>query len=265
MTTSSRDVFESPAEERRATSMPLAVRASSFGIDARAYAELRPSYPIQAVRWGLGGATGRILDLGAGTGKLTETLVALASDVAAVEPDPSMRAELERLLPQVPVLDGAAETIPLGDGSVDAVFVGQALHWFDFDLALTEIARVLRPSGALVALWNHDDVGVPWVAEFAALARTTTVSRHWSDPAGSLPRHSRFTAFERRQYPNPHQYTVDSLIAMVCTQSQMLLATADERQRRTTALRTFLAGQAATASGEFDLPMTTTVIRAFTS
>ncbi|MBY8854298.1 class I SAM-dependent methyltransferase, partial [Saccharothrix sp. MB29] len=85
-----------------------------------------------------------------------EGLAVVTSDVVAVEPDADMRAELERRLPGVTALDGVAEAIPLPDESVDAVFVGQALHWFDLEPALTEIARVLRPSGALVALWNHD-------------------------------------------------------------------------------------------------------------
>src|SRR5690606_2299048 len=104
---------------------------------------------IEAIHWGLGGITGTVVDLAAGTGKLTESLVSVVRDVLAVEPDSLMRGELERRLPRVPVLDGTAEAIPLADESADVIFVGQALHWFDFDAALTEIARVLRPSGAL--------------------------------------------------------------------------------------------------------------------
>ncbi|MDU0293032.1 class I SAM-dependent methyltransferase [Saccharothrix longispora] len=239
-----------------------AERAFSFGLAARAYADLRPSYPVEAVRWGLNGTSGPVLDLAAGTGKLTECLAVVTSDVVAVEPDADMRAELERRLPGVTALDGVAEAIPLPDESVDAVFVGQALHWFDLEPALTEIARVLRPSGALVALWNHDDTSVPWVAEFAALARTTTASRHWADPLVPLPAHPRFAAFERRRYPNPQPFTAESLVRMVCTQSHMLLATPGERERRVAELHGFLADRPATSSGGFELPMVTTAIRA---
>src|SRR5438094_928298 len=134
----------------------FARRASSFGMHAAAYAEHRPDYPVAGIRWALAGAAhdvDAVLDLAAGTGKLTEGLLALGLTVTAVEPDPDMRAELTRRLPGVSALDGTAERIPLPDSSVDAVLVGQAFHWFDVNTALTEIARVLRPGGVLGALW----------------------------------------------------------------------------------------------------------------
>src|SRR3954454_16576748 len=98
--------------------------ASSFGAAAAAYAEHRPDYAPAAVRWALERAPGpRVLDLGAGTGKLTATLLALG-DVVAVEPDPAMLAELRRALPGVRAAPGSAEAIPLPDASIDAVLVG---------------------------------------------------------------------------------------------------------------------------------------------
>src|SRR6266540_3981357 len=126
----------------------FARRAGSFGMQAAAYAEHRPDYPADGIRWALAGATQvprHALDLAAGTGKLTEGLLALGLEVTAVEPDKDMRAELARRLPGVLTLDGTAERIPLADSSVDAVLVGHAFHWFDKVAALTEIARVLRP------------------------------------------------------------------------------------------------------------------------
>ena len=117
---------------------------SSFGAAAVAYAEHRPDYAEAAVRWALQPAPGpRVLDLSAGTGKLTATLVALGVEVVAVEPDPAMLSELRRTLPAVDALLGRAEVIPLADASVDAVLAGNALHWFDMDVAGPEIARVL--------------------------------------------------------------------------------------------------------------------------
>src|SRR6266508_4206211 len=141
------------------------LQASSFGPAAVAYAEHRPDYAPAAVRWALEFAPGpRVLDLGAGTGKLTGTLVALGADVIAVEPDPAMLTELRRALPAVRALPGSAEAIPLPDASVDAVLAGNALHWFDMAVAGPEIARVLAPGGILAGLWNVMDNRVDWVA-----------------------------------------------------------------------------------------------------
>src|SRR6476660_1148222 len=105
---------------------------SCFGVAAAAYAEHRPDYAEAAVRWALEPAPGsRVLDLGAGTGKLTATLASLGAEVIAVEPDPAMLTELRRALPTVRALPGSAEAIPLPDASVDAVVSGNAMHWFD--------------------------------------------------------------------------------------------------------------------------------------
>ena len=131
---------------------------SSFGAAATAYAEHRPDYARAAVRWALERAPGpRVLDLGAGTGKLTATLVGLGAEVVAVEPDPAMLSVLRRALPTVRALRGSAEAVPLPNASVDAVVAGNAMHWFDMDVAGPEIARVLVPAGILSGLWNVFD------------------------------------------------------------------------------------------------------------
>ena len=169
---------------------------SSFGAAATAYAEHRPDYAQAAVRWALEAAPGpRVLDLGAGTGKLTAALVALGAEVIAVEPDPAMLAELRRARPAVRALTGRAEALPLPDASVDAVLAGHALHWFDMDLAGPEIARVLVPGGILAGLWNVLDTRVGWVAGLervsgsAAIGPRDTLSRWRAETAGAhLPR-----------------------------------------------------------------------------
>jgi SAM-dependent methyltransferase len=137
-------------------------RAQAFGAVAAAYDAGRPTFPADALTWVLGPGRLQVLDLGAGTGKLTEVAAGLGHDVIAVDPSEEMLALCGRVR-GVETLLGTAEAIPLAHGSVDAVLVGQAFHWFDHARALPEIARVLRPNGALGLLWNHFDTVVPWV------------------------------------------------------------------------------------------------------
>lgn len=136
--------------------------ALSFAAAADAYARARPGYPVEAVAWLIGDAE-RVLDLGAGTGKLTEALVALDRDVIAVDPVEEMLEELSIAVPGVPRILGAAEDIPLDDDDVDAVVAGQAWHWFEPAKAIPEIARVLRPGGTLGLVWNSRDLAVDWM------------------------------------------------------------------------------------------------------
>jgi ubiquinone/menaquinone biosynthesis C-methylase UbiE len=150
----------------------------SFGSNAAGYDDRRPDWPADTARWltntesGSGRENARleVLDLGAGTGKLTETLAGLGHTVTAVEPDPDMRAVLGRKLPQVRALAGGAEQIPVPDQSIDVVTVAQAWHWFRQPEAALEVARVLRPGGLLAVGWHERDQRVPWVAELNRVA-----------------------------------------------------------------------------------------------
>jgi SAM-dependent methyltransferase len=135
------------------------------------YERGRPGYPDEALAmftlvFDLRPGT-RVIDLGAGTGKFTRQLARSGAEILAVEPSPSMRAELARTVPDVTLADGSAEAIPADDASVDAVFVAQAFHWFDPDRALTEMARVLRPGGGLGLIWNERDDSVEWVSRLS--------------------------------------------------------------------------------------------------
>jgi SAM-dependent methyltransferase len=138
-------------------------RRTSFGSVAADYAALRPGYPTDVVRFLLGPAPLRVLDLGAGTGLLTEVLLAAGHRVVAVDPSPDMLAQLRSRLPQVGTHTGGAEQIPLPDGDVDAVVAGQAAHWFRPGEAAAELRRVLRPGGVVGFVWNTRDERVPWV------------------------------------------------------------------------------------------------------
>ena len=148
-------------------------RARAFDAAAGAYERARPDYPeaaVRAFRTALGiGPDSVVLDLAAGTGKLTRSLRAAGPiRLLAVEPSEGMRREFLAAVPDVPILDGTAERIPIADGRVDAVVVGQAFHWFGPE-APAEIARVLRPGGGLAVFWNVRDETVPWVERFGAL------------------------------------------------------------------------------------------------
>ena len=244
----------------------------AFGAAAAAYAEHRPDYAIDAVRWALGPAPGpRVLDLGAGTGKLTATLLGLGADVVAVEPDTPMLAQLRRALPSVRALRGSAEMIPLPDVAVDAVVSGNAMHWFDMDVAGPEIARVLSPGGVLAGLWNVVDDAVDWVAELARISgpaaigprdipsgwRTATADLHL--PSGN--RVVRFGSPEQAEFAHGQRRTADSLVATLATKAGMLVMAEHERDATLRRIRCFLASRPETARGEFTLAMRTGVLR----
>ena len=247
---------------------------SSFGAAAAAYAEHRPGYAEAAVRWALEPvgdpqpAGVRVADVGAGTGKLTATLVGLGAEVTAVEPDPQMLAELRQTMPAVRSVPGSAEAIPLPDASLDAVLAGQAMHWFDMDRALPEIARVLRPGGVLAGLWNVDDDRVGWVAGLAEISKrksSITLTR-WRDGAGES-RQERlgsglFEAAEVAEFGHGQVRTADSLLATIGTHSHLLVMDEAERVALLARVDDFLRRQPETARGEFTLPMVTVVLRA---
>ena len=263
--------METPAE-----TADRLLHGSSFGAAAAAYAQHRPSYADAAIRWCLEPVSAdrrapRVADLGAGTGILTAVLSRLGADVIAVEPDQDMLTELRRQLPGVRAEPGSAEAIPLPDASVDAVLVGQALHWFDLDLALPEIARVLVPGGVLAALWNVDDDRVSWVAELAEMSRrqaSNTLLR-WREGYGRSVQEAAlragnelFGAAELDEFANAQTRTADSLAATIATHSHLLVMPESERAALLTQVSDFLHRQPETAEGEFALPLITVAVRA---
>ena len=200
-------------------------RARSFGAQAAAYDRGRPGYPAAALRYCLPDDATTVLDLGAGTGKLTAGLLELGLAVVAVEPSEAMRA----LIPSTArVLEGTAEAIPLPDASVDAVLVGQAFHWFDAGPALTEIARVLRPGGIVGLLWNRIRPGTPWSDAVAALLRERShvveLEAPWSG-RGDL------SDPEWRWFEHVQETDAEQLADNVASRSAIILETPEERRR----------------------------------
>jgi SAM-dependent methyltransferase len=211
----------------------------SFETAAAAYERYRPEYADAALRWIADrlrlepGA--RVLDLGAGTGKLTRGLVARGFDVVAVEPGEAMLAQLRAAVPGVEALAGSAEAIPLPDASVDAVAAGQAYHWFDAPHALPELLRVLRPHGGLGLIWNWEDVRHPLGARLAEILGHDGGFHH--DP----PDPGDFEPVDQAVIETIVSTTPDGLVGWIGTTSQLL--TADPSRREDLLARVRRAGQ----------------------
>ena len=160
-------------------------RARSFGAVAATYDRGRPGWPAEAIEWVLGAEPLDVLDLGAGTGKLTEALLAAGHRVTALEPSAGMREvlvdRLAAMTSDATVVDGKAEELPFGDDSFDAVVAGSAFHWFDREPTLDEIARVLRPPGVFGLFGNRYDTSIDWQRRLRKISSAGMIYRagHW--------------------------------------------------------------------------------------
>jgi len=209
--------------------------ADSFGRAAEAYERGRPGY-AEAALDALGlPPDAVVLDLAAGTGKLTRQLVPRYARVLAVEPLEGMRAVLERVVPEAEALSGTAAAIPLEDGTVDAVFVGEAFHWFATADTLAELARVLRPGGTLAILFNQADgtIEPPLPQAFrdaldeAAIKKPpeqTVSSGHWRTPFPGP-----FGPFTEASFPNPVERDRQGMLDQVASWS-MVAGLPDDRR-----------------------------------
>ena len=196
------------------------------------YERARPGYPDDAVRWLAGDEPCDVVDLGAGTGKLTRSLVAHGHRVTAVEPSPEMLAQLRSAVPDASPLLGSAEFVPLPDESADVVTVAQAFHWFDQVVALREIARVLRPGGRIALVWNARDDTEAWVAEFTdtVIARSTFRKGGVALAAASIDDSGLYGPVERGTFAHVQSLGRSELLELVRSRSECAVLSEEERR-----------------------------------
>ncbi len=253
--------------------------ARGFERGAADYERARPEYPpavldLLAEQLPIR-CRSRVLDLAAGTGKFTRLLNRTGADVLAVEPVAAMRRQLSVVLPDVRVIDGTAEAIPLPDGSVDVVTVAQAFHWFDPAPALAEIHRVLRPGGGLALVWNVRDESVDWVHQFTELiversgGRPYTPDHALTDSSGAamtarhvtaIATHGGFGDVHRAQFDNSQTVTQEAVVARAASTSFVSALPDDQREALLADVRTLVAEHPQTRDKEqFEFPHLTAV------
>lgn len=229
------------------TASELGRRAAAFAATGAEYHRLRPPYPDAAVDWMLPDGARDVLDLGAGSGRLTDSLVARGLAVVAVDPSASMLAVLAERLPGVRVLEGSAEATGLPDASMDAIVIGQAWHWMDPVAASAEAARVLRPGGTLAMVWNQRVPAPGWQTEFDAIqdaARGVDLADE-RDAAARPP----FTDRAELHLTWSRDVQAEDFLQIYTTHSPFLVADADvqaDRLRRWRALLDAHAGATVT-------------------
>jgi SAM-dependent methyltransferase len=230
------------------------VAGLGFGSEAESYERGRPSWAPEAVRLvreelALGPGR-RVADVAAGTGKLTRLLVTSGAEVVAVEPIPEMASVLRRAVPGVAVARALAERLPLRDGSLDAVVVAEAFHWFDTGTALAEVHRVLRPGGGLAMMWNRSGADpAPWQVELGVLLaglRDPSVpfsgshgTRDWGAEVAAA---GGFTPVAQETFPHEQAAEPEDVVAGALSTSWVAARPADERRSFAEDVRSMLAG-----------------------
>lgn len=215
------------------------LKALSFGEVADHYGRGRPGYPHEAIRWLIGQDRANVIDLAAGTGKLTRQLAGLGHQVVAVEPSAPMIERLRETRGIVGAVRGAAEAIPLKNDWADAITAAQAFHWFDLDQALPDIHRVLRSGGLLGLLWNLRDESVGWVRELSSVigsndAQVSGVAdseRFGFDPShGQITSSGLFDEIEHRVFEHEQVLDLEGLLSLVQSRSNVVTLPVERQQ-----------------------------------
>lgn len=223
--------------------MATVPRRLSFGAHADAYERARPAWPVEAARWLVPEGAGLVVEVGAGTGKLTRAVVALGVRVVAVEPDARMLAVLRES--GLEGIEGTAEAIPVADGEAAAVIAGSSLHWFDFDRALGEFHRVLRAGGRVGFGWNHRDERHPAIAAMSEVIYSSRPSRQTSgwkrrDWASEVARTGLFGEVEHMVFEQVHELPREALGDHLLSYSGLAALAVDERRREFAAVAEIL-------------------------
>jgi len=231
--------------------------ATSFGRVAGRYDRVRPGPPAAALDWLVPAGCRVAVDLAAGTGLFTRALLGRVPRVTAVEPDPRMREVLARRSPGLDVRDGLGEAMPLPDGGADAVFVSTAWHWLDPHRAVPEIARVLRPGGRLGVIWTSRNRDEDWVAELDLLRQDgdqrgtpdtvrAYLERHYTV---TLPDGAAFGRAETASFRFSRTMPLADVIDWLATSSNVITASAADREAGLARCREALLGRAVSAAG----------------
>ena len=239
-------------------------RASSFGAGAAAYERSRPGYPAAALDWLIPDGARRILDLGAGTGKLTRLLAERGYDLCAVDPSSDMLDQLRRRHPSIETKEGTAEAIPFPNAAFDAVLVAQAWHWFDAARATAEVARVLQPGGRIGLIWNARDTSIDWVRRFSI-----TIDRGKPSYAGTpvTALAAPFGQVEAHDVTWRYRLDETSFIELAASRSAFLTMPATERDALLESVRALFDEVASASHGDpllrtVELPYVTRCFRA---
>ncbi|HET8926277.1 MAG TPA: class I SAM-dependent methyltransferase [Microbacterium sp.] len=238
--------------------------STSFGRVASVYEAGRPEYPAEAVAWMLQPVAShersiRVADVGAGTGKLTRTLVEAGAEVVAIDPDPAMLEALRAAVPGVPTFVGAGEQLPLPDAALDAVVFGQSWHWVDPPTASAEVARVLRSGGVLGLVWNVRDESEPWVARMTRIMHGSAAEQMVS--GGAPPVAEPFGRLEELVLTWRRPMTREALFAMARSRSYCITAPEADRAAIDAQLAELFDEVGAVGDADIALPYVTRAYR----
>ena len=239
------------------------VAQRGFGSEAETYERSRPTYPVVAVAWLVEQCrilpSAHVCDLAAGTGKLTKLLAPTGAELVAVEPVEGMWRVLRREAPDVPMLAATAEALPFPDGTLDAVTVAQAFHWFDAEAALPELQRVLRPGGRLGLIWNARDRSVDWVGQVWGVMDRLEKHAPWRDHEqgheAAFESERWFGPLHRAEFHHAQTLTPEGLLDRFRGVSHLAVLSAEEREPHLAEIRSILdAHPDTTGRSELSLP-----------
>jgi len=233
--------------------MVHSVAAAGFSNPADYEAE-RPSYPPDAVAWLVDnlriGPGRRVVDLAAGTGKLTRLLAPFGADLIADEPVGGMRETFHQLLPTIPIVASTAEQLCFRDASLDAVTVAQAFHWFDHERAIASLGRALKPGGRVGLVWNARDRSVPWVNEVWSIMDRVEKHAPWRDHdewrASALGPMPGFGPVQEAEFRHEQAVTPEAMVQRVASVSHVAVLPDAERERVLNEVRDLLRSDPST-------------------